>query len=344
MQSWIGFEIFIISVLIILSAFFSGSETALISVNRIRIRHLADSGNKKAVKLLKLVENPEQFLTALLIGNNIVNVFASVLATDVALKVFGDTGLAIATGLMTLFILVFGEVFPKTLASRNAEQISLKIARPISVLILILKPVVRLLTLFTNFMILVLGGKERVTMPFVTEDTINLLLRVGEKEGTIETHEREIIHNVFEFSDETATGILTPKDKMVCIEENETLDSALMLTNESGHSRIPVYKKNFDNIVGMVYAKDFLKFNDTELKKLKAGEILRPIVFVKAERKISSIFKELQRKKINLSIVVDDNMKVIGLVSLEDILEEIVGEIFDEYDVETENGKPLVKS
>ena len=344
MQSWIGFEIFIISVLIILSAFFSGSETALISVNRIRIRHLADSGNKKAVKLLKLVENPEQFLTALLIGNNIVNVFASVLATDVALKVFGDTGLAIATGLMTLLILVFGEVFPKTLASRNAEQISLKIARPISVLILILKPVVRLLTLFTNFMILVLGGKERVTMPFVTEDTINLLLRVGEKEGTIETHEREFIHNVFEFSDETATGILTPKEKMVCIEENETLDSALMLTNESGHSRIPVYKKNFDNIVGMVYAKDFLKFNDTELKRLKAGEILRPIVFVKAERKISSIFKELQRKKINLSIVVDDNMKVIGLVSLEDILEEIVGEIFDEYDVETENGKPLVKS
>jgi CBS domain containing-hemolysin-like protein len=344
MQSWIGFEIFIISVLIILSAFFSGSETALISVNRIRIRHLADSGNKKAVKLLKLVENPEQFLTALLIGNNIVNVFASVLATDVALKVFGDTGLAIATGLMTLLILVFGEVFPKTLASRNAEQISLKIARPISVLILILKPVVRLLTLFTNFMILVLGGKERVTMPFVTEDTINLLLRVGEKEGTIETHEREFIHNVFEFSDETATGILTPKEKMVCIEENETLDSALMLTNESGHSRIPVYKKNFDNIVGMVYAKDFLKFNDTELKRLKAGEILRPIVFVKAERKISSIFKELQKKKINLSIVVDDNMKVIGLVSLEDILEEIVGEIFDEYDVETENGKPLVKS
>ncbi|MCX9014461.1 MAG: hemolysin family protein [Candidatus Methanoperedens sp.] len=317
MQSWIGFEIFIISVLIILSAFFSGSETALISVNRIRIRHLADSGNKKAVKLLKLVENPEQFLTALLIGNNIVNVFASVLATDVALKVFGDTGLAIATGLMTLLILVFGEVFPKTLA---------------------------LLTLFTNFMILVLGGKERVTMPFVTEDTINLLLRVGEKEGTIETHEREFIHNVFEFSDETATGILTPKEKMVCIEENETLDSALMLTNESGHSRIPVYKKNFDNIVGMVYAKDFLKFNDTELKRLKAGEILRPIVFVKAERKISSIFKELQKKKINLSIVVDDNMKVIGLVSLEDILEEIVGEIFDEYDVETENGKPLVKS
>lgn len=344
MQSWIGFEILIISVLIILSAFFSGSETALISVNRIRIRHLADSGNKKAVKLLKLVENPEQFLTALLIGNNIVNVFASVLATDVALKVFGDTGLAIATGLMTLFILVFGEVFPKTLASRNAEPISLKIAGPISFLIIILKPVVRLLTLFTNFMILVLGGKERVTTPFVTEDTINLLLRVGEKEGTIETHEREFIHNVFEFSDETATGILTPKEKMLCIEENETLDYALKLTNESGHSRIPVYKKNFDNIVGMVYAKDFLKFNDTELATTKVEEILRPIVFVKAGRKISSIFKELQRKKINLSIVVDDNMKVIGLVSLEDILEEIVGEIFDEYDVENENGKHLVKS
>ncbi len=344
MQSWIGFEISIITVLIVFSAFFSGSETALISVNRIRIRHLADSGNKSAIKLLKLVENPEQFLTAILIGNNVVNVFASVLAADVALRIFGEPGIAIATGTMTLFILVFGEVFPKTLSSRNAESISLKIAAPISLIIVILKPVVRVLTLFTNFLILVLGGKERVKTPFVTEDTINMLLKVGEKEGTIETHEREFIHNVFEFSDETAEGILTPKEKMICIEEEETLDSALKLTNEFGHSRIPVYKKNFDNIVGMIYAKDFLKFKDTELATTQVEEILRPIVFVKAGRKISSIFQELQRKKINISIVVDDNMKVIGLLSLEDILEEIVGEIFDEYDVETENGTPLVQT
>lgn len=344
MQSWIGFEITIIAVLIIFSAFFSGSETALISVNRIRIRHLADSGNKRAMKLTRLLENPEQFLTAILIGNNIVNVFASVLAANVALRIFGEPGIAIATGTMTLFILVFGEVFPKTLSSRNAESISLKIAGPILFIILIFKPIVRVLTLFTNFLILVLGGKERVKTPFVTEDTINMLLKVGEREGTIERHEREFIHNVFEFSDETAAGVLTPKKKMVCIEEEETLDSALKLINESGHSRIPVYKKNFDNIVGMIYVKDFLKFNDTELDSTKVEEILRPVVFVKAGRKISSIFQELQRKKINISVVVDDNMKVVGLLSLEDILEEIVGEIFDEYDVETENGKPLVKA
>ncbi|PWB49394.1 MAG: hypothetical protein C3F06_14700 [Candidatus Methanoperedenaceae archaeon] len=204
-----------IAVLVVLSAFFSGSETALISVHKIRIRHLADSGNNNASILIKLLENPEELLTAILIGDNIVNITASVFAADAALWFFGSSGIAIAMGVMTLLILVFSEVFPKTLASRHSESISLLIAKPISLVIYILKPIIWILTTFINFLIVLPGGKDRVKHPFVTEEIIKMMLRVGEKEGTIERHEREIIHKVFEFSDKKANEVMTPKEKMV---------------------------------------------------------------------------------------------------------------------------------
>jgi len=336
MDSWITFEIILISVLLIFSAFFSLSETALLSVGKIRIRHLAESGNKNAKQVVRLLENPEHFLAAILIGNNIVNISASVLATDAALHTFGDSGIAIATGVMTLFILVFGEIFPKTLASRNAENISMLVANPITFAISVLRPIVWFLTTIVNSMIVLVGGKERVKHPFVTEEMINMLLKVGEKEGTIEKHEREIISKVFDFTDEKAHGVMTPRENIVSIEESETLEVALKLINESGHSRIPVYRKDLDNMIGMIYAKDFLKFRDPELGRTRVRDILRPLLIVKAGREISSVMKELQHKKMAISIVVDNNMKVLGLVSIEDILEELVGEIFDEYDVELE--------
>jgi CBS domain containing-hemolysin-like protein len=336
MDSRTFIEILAVFVLIVLSSFFSGSEATLLSVNKIRIRHLADTGNKNAKILVKLLEKPEEFLTAILIGNNIVNIAASVLAAKIALNMFGEPGIAIATGVMTLFVLVFGEVFPKTLASRYNEQISLIIANPIRFIIYFLSPIVWVLTESVNFLIILLGGKERVKHPFVTEESIKMMLKVGEKEGTIEKQEREMIHNVFEFTDEMAIGVMTPREEIVCIGESETLDNALNLINESGHSRIPVYRKDKDDFIGMIYAKDFLKFNDYELKKTRVHEILRPITKVKPERKISSILKELQYKKHSIAIVVGENMKAIGLVSMEDILEELVGEIFDEYDAEEE--------
>jgi putative hemolysin len=340
MDSWITIEIIIISVLIVFSAFFSLSETALLSVGKIRIRHLSETGNKNAKIVSRLLENPEQFLTAILVGNNIVNISASVLATDAALRFFGQSGIAIATGVMTLFILIFGEIFPKTLASRNAEYIAMHIANPIVIFIDILRPVVWFFTMIVNFLIGLTGGKERVKHPFVTEEMIKMMVKVGEKEGTIEKHERELIHKVFEFTNGKAHGVMTPREKIVCIEESETLDKALDLINKSGHSRLPVYRGDFDNIVGMIYAKDLLKFRDYELGKIKVFQVLRPLLVVKAGREISVILKELQQKKMNISIVVDNNMKVIGLVSIEDILEELVGEIYDEYDVEP---KPELK-
>jgi CBS domain containing-hemolysin-like protein len=339
MDSWTTFEIITILVFIVFSAFFSLSETAILSVGKIRIRHIAEMGDKNAKRVVRLHENPEQFLTAILIGNNIVNISASVLATDAALRIFGNSGIAIATGVMTLLILVFGEVIPKTLASRNAENIAMMVVNPIIIVINILRPIVWFLTTIVNSMILLFGGKEHVKHPFVTEELINMMLKVGEKEGTIEKHESEIISNVFDFTDEKAHGVMTPRENIVCIEESETLDTALKLINESGHSRIPVYRKDFDNMIGMIYAKDFLKFRDYELGRTRVREILRPLLIVKAGRGISSVMKELQQKKMVISIVVDSNMKVIGLVSIEDILEELVGEIFDEYDVEAEKSQ-----
>jgi CBS domain containing-hemolysin-like protein len=337
MESWITIEITTITILIVFSAFFSLSETALLSVNRIRVRHLAETGNKHAKVLIKLLENPELFLTAILIGNNVVNISASVLATDIAIGFFGETGLAVATGIMTLFILVFGEIFPKTMASRNAENIALNVAGPITTIIKILKPIVWFLTTIINFLILLFGGKKRVKHPFVTEEMIEMMLKVGEKEGTIEKHEREIISNVFDFTDEKAHGVMTPREKIISIDESETLDNALTLINNSGHSRIPVYRSEFDNIIGMIYAKDFLRFRTQDLSRIKVLQILRPLLIVKVGRDISSLLKELQQKKMNLAIVVDNNMRVKGLVSIEDIVEELVGEIFDEYDVEPVN-------
>lgn len=342
MDSSTTFEIIIILFLIVFSTFFSLSETALLSVGKIRIRHIAESGNNKAKKVLKLLERPEEFLAAILVGNNIVNISASVLATDAALRVFGDSGLAIATGVMTLVILVLGEVIPKTLAQRNAEAVSMLVANPIIILINIMKPVVWLLTTMVNSLMVLFGGKQHVKHPFVNEELIHMLLKEGEKEGTIEKHEREIISNVFDFTDEKAHGIMTPREKVVCIDESQTLEIALKLINESGHSRIPVYRNDFDNMVGMIYAKDFLKFRDHELGRTRVRDILRPLLIVKAGWEISSVLKELQHKKMAISIVVDNTTKVIGLVSIEDILEELVGEIFDEYDVEPE--KDLVKA
>jgi Mg2+/Co2+ transporter CorB len=344
MDSSITFEIIIIFVLIVFSAFFSLSETALLSVGKIRIRHLAESGNNNAKQVVRLLENPERFLAAVLIGNNIVNIGASVLATDAAIRIFGDSGIAVATGVMTLFILVFGEVFPKTLASRNPENIAMLVANPITIAINVLRPIVWFLTTIVNSMIALVGGKERVKHPFVTEEMINMLLKVGEKEGTIQKHEREMISNIFDFTDEKAHGVMTRRENIVSIEEYETLEVALKLINESGHSRIPVYRKDFDSIIGMIYAKDFLKFRDHELGRTKVHDILRPLIIVKAGQEISSVMKELQQKNMAISIVVDNNMKVIGLVSIEDILEELVGEIFDEYDVEADKTQAGVQN
>lgn len=327
-------EIIAVVILVALSAFFSSSETAFIGVNRIKILHLAEKGDRRARVIHEELQNPEKFITTILVGNNIVNVTASVLVTALTLEFFGSVGIAIATGVMTVVILVFGEIVPKTFATRHADTYSLQIAGLLLLLTRILHPIVYIFTRITNIILHIFGLKGEIKNPFITEDQIKLLLKVGVEEGVIEHQERKYIQNILEFSDEKAKTAMTYKTSMVTAENDQTLDEALVKINESGHSRLPVWKDNFDNIIGMIFAKDLLKYNDLELRRKKVEEILRPILIVRNDRKIASIFKELQSKKIQIAVVVDEHRKVVGLLSIEDILEEIVGEILDEYDVE----------
>ncbi len=281
------------------------------------------------------LRSPERFITAVLIGNNVVNVTASVIATAAALRVFGSPGIAVATGLMTFLLLVFGEIIPKTFATRNAERVSLQTAYALRVITKSLQPIVGVFTTLTAGVMRLLGWDYRRRSPLVTEEEIKMLLRLGEEEGTIEHDEREIIHKVFKFTDQVAAGVMTPREKMVVIEDNSTLEEALVLINESGHSRLPVYHKNFDNIIGMVYAKDLLRFQDSELKNIKASQILRPIYHVNINQKMPKILRALQRTRSQIAVV-EKGSKVVGLLSIEDIIEEIVGEILDEYDITTD--------
>jgi len=284
---------------------------------------------------LEELRSPERFITAVLIGNNVVNVTASVIATAAALRVFGSPGIAVATGLMTFLLLVFGEIIPKTFATRNAERVSLQTAYALRVITKSLQPIVGVFTTLTAGVMRLLGWDYRRRSPLVTEEEIKMLLRLGEEEGTIEHDEREIIHKVFKFTDQVAAGVMTPREKMVVIEDNATLEEALVLINESGHSRLPVYHKNFDNIIGMVYAKDLLRFQDSELKNIKASQILRPIYHVNINQKMPKILRALQRTRSQIAVV-EKGSKVVGLLSIEDIIEEIVGEILDEYDITTD--------
>ncbi len=327
-------ELIIVMILVSLSAFFSSSETAFIGVNRIKMLHLAETGDRRARIIHDELQHPEKFITTILVGNNVVNVAASVLVTVIVLRYFGNAAIAIATGVMTVVILVFGEIVPKTFATRHADTYALRIAGLLELLSKLLYPLVLVFTEIANVVLHVLGVKEKIKNPFITEDQIKLILKVGVEEGVIKQHDRQYIQNVLDFSDEKAKTAMTYKSHMVTVENSETLIETLEKINESGHSRLPVWEGHFDNVIGMIFAKDLLKYRDEELETKTVKEILRPILVVKKDRKIASIFRELQSKKIQIAVVVDEAQKVVGLLSIEDILEEIVGEILDEYDIE----------
>jgi|SRR5665648_141787 len=330
-------ELFIVLILVSFSAFFSSAETAFISVNRIKMMHLAEQGDRRAKIIHQELEYPERFITAILVGNNIVNVTASVLVTAVTLKYFGSAGIAIATGMMTIIVLVFGEIVPKTFAAKQADSHALKIAKLLLLFTRIVHPLVFVFTYVTNIIFRIVGVGDRVKNPFITEDQIKLLMKVGVDEGIFERHEKEYIQNIFEFTDEYAAEIMTPLQQLVCIEDTRTLNESLEKMNDSGHSRLPVWKNNSNNVIGMVYAKDLLRYRDAELAVKTVAEIIRPIMIVRTTRKIASLFKELQKKKMQIAVVVDEKNQIAGILSIEDILEEIVGEILDEYDVEEMN-------
>lgn len=333
----------VLGFLIVLSALFSGAETALTALGRHRASLLASKG----VRGMRLwLEEPNRLLATILVANNFVNVGASALVTTVAMGFLPHTTAgavaAVATFFATLLILVFGEITPKMFARQHAERISRLLAPPLEVLSTILLPLVRVLTALSNAFIRLFGGKVYKSVPFLTEEELKEIITVGEHEGVLEEEEREMIHSIFEFGETKVSEIMVPRIEMVCVDVEMPFREALGVVIEAGHSRVPVYEGSIDNIVGVLYAKDMLAALASVTPPPSIREIMRAPVFVPEGKLVSDLLSELRRQKVHIAIVVDEYGGTAGLVTIEDLIEEIVGEIEDEFDEAKEEGLTFV--
>lgn len=328
-------SIMLLVVLIILSAFFAAAETSMTSVGLARIAHLMELKKPGARALRRLRADPAKLLATLLVGNNLVNISASVLTTTMVENYFAGLGLVregvvigCAIGIMTLFLLVFGEITPKTAAIINAEALALWLSPLMIVLEWLLYPIVWLMTLLSRPFIFLLGGRRQEKIPFVTEEEIKSLLWVGEKEGVIDKDEREMIGLIFKFTDLLAKGVMTGREKIITVYAQASVAEAIEVIKQSGHSRLPVIDGSLNNIVGVIYAKDLLQAEPTE----GVREHLRQALFIPAGKRVGEVLDQMQLEYKHLAIVVDEFGHTLGLVTLEDLVEEIVGEIHDEYE------------
>ncbi|MDQ7843775.1 MAG: hemolysin family protein [Armatimonadota bacterium] len=332
----------VLVLLLILSAFFSGSETALLAANKLRLRQLDESGNRRAGLVRRLLAEPGRVVTALLVGNNIVNVALTVFATALLVHLWGpQRGTLYALVGLTLVLLVAGEITPKSIAAKYADRLALWVSRPVAWLTVILGPVIRVLSLLSNLLMRPLGGRVDLDSPLVTEEEIRLLVKVGEEEGVIQEEEREMITSIFEFGDTVAREVMVPRIDMVCVADTDTVLDALRVIRETAHSRLPVYHGTIDQIVGVVHVKDLLPYVQDGRGQTPVKEASRPAYFVPESTRLDNLFREMRRRKVHLAIVVDEYGGTAGLVTIEDLLEEIVGPILDEYDVEEKLVEPV---
>ncbi|WP_070119569.1 hemolysin family protein [Bacillus marinisedimentorum] len=320
----------LLTFLILLSAFFSSAETAYSSVNKIRLKHFVDEGRRGSRRALAIAEEFDKTLSTILVGNNIVNIAAASISAKLATDlVGGTTGILVSTVIMTILILIFGEILPKSLAKENAESYSLMISGVLQFLIILLTPInfffIQLKLLVSKFF-----SKES-GMPSVTEEEIKVMLDISEEEGVIDRGERELIHRSMDFDDILVREILTPRIDMVAIEVNQPVEEIKQVFFDERFSRIPVYEETIDNVIGVLSEREFythvLKYNDVNIR-----EIMRKPKFVVESMKISSLLPQLQKQKVHMAIVLDQYGGTAGLVTLEDVLEEIVGDIWDEQD------------
>ncbi|KLU68895.1 MAG: hypothetical protein RHS_5290 [Robinsoniella sp. RHS] len=321
--------------LIGLSAFFSSAETSLTTVNKIRIKTLADQGNKKAVTLLKVINDSGKMLSAILIGNNIVNLSASALATTLALNIWGNAAVGIATGVLTLLILLFGEITPKTLATLYAEQLSMGYAGIILFMMRVLTPVIFLINKLSYVCLRIMRIDPSAKMNSITEHELRTIVDVSHEEGVIESDERQMIYNVFDFGDSQAKDIMVPRVDMVSIDINSTYDEIIDVFEQEKFTRLPVYEESPDNVIGIINVKDLLFCKPSE--EFHIRDIMREPYFTYEYKKTSELMVEMRQDSINFTIVLDEYGATAGLITLEDLLEEIVGEIRDEYDKDEED-------
>jgi CBS domain containing-hemolysin-like protein len=332
-------KVILLVVCLLLSAFFSASEIALISLSRLKIQQLVEKKKKNALLVKRLRDNTHKLLITVLIGNNLVNVSASIITMIIGTELFYRRGFTltqseiggIVTGVITLIILVFGEIFPKTIATTYAESIALALAKPIDFVVFIFSPVSWFLDKVNRFFFFVLRIKPK-TKPSITEEELRYFTATGAREGTIKEREKVYIHNIFRFDDIAAKEVMTPRPNITAIELSTPKEDIIRIIEESEYSRIPVYRKRMDNIVGVLYTKDLINSLSRNPKIFSLKRILGPAIFVPENKKIDEIFRLMQRKKQHIVFVVSEFGGVSGLITMEDLLEEIMGEIYDETD------------
>jgi len=319
----------ILTILFVLSGLFSGSETALFSLSKLRLRRLYSKHPKVAPPVSQLLDHPRSTLTSILVGNMLVNVTISSIATSIAIAVFGEAGLGIAMGILTFGLLIFGELAPKTFAIRNAGGFACFIARPLLAFSKLIFPLRWILRKITDFFYFLIIGKKHKKEPLVTQKELRALVSIGEKEGILDKDERQMIHAVFDFGKRCVDEIFTPRVDVIAADQDISCSALIHVMEESKHNKIPVYKDTIDSIQGVVYMKDVVLDPKPNWHKF-----IKPVLFVPETKKIDDLLIEFQSKKIYIAIVVDEYGGTAGLVTIEDILEEIVGEIKDEYDKE----------
>ncbi len=329
-------------ILFFLSAFFSGSETAFMAASRVKIKDKVNKGDKKADLVDKLLEDEIRLLSTILIGNNLVNIAASAIATSLAIDLFGSRGVGIATGVMTFLILIFGEITPKSLGNNRSIQYARVVAPYLVWMERIFAPFVS----FFSWLIKVIIGAENVmSQAFLTEEEIRRFVNVGEEEGAIKETESEMIHSIFDFDDTMVREIMVPRTAMVCVEKKETVKKVVELAVEHGYSRIPVYEEKIDDMVGLVYVKDLLNMLlDSKNDSLEAHDLkdfIKPIYFIPESKPINQLLNEMRKRQEHMAIVLDEYGGTSGLITIEDLLEEIVGDIRDEFDPEEKKIEPI---
>ncbi len=325
-------EGFILLLFICLSAFFSGVETAFVSISDIRVQHLFEQNRRGIPLVRRLKSNYQRLIITILIGNNLVNIAATSIATAMAIDFFQSHAIGIAVGGMTLVILVFGEIFPKTIAMAYNEAIAVRAAPVIRLLQLALYPVIRLLELFMHAISLPLAKAE--TDPIITEAEIKSVVSMGEEAGEVEKDERIMIHNIFRFTELEANEIMVDRTHMFSIDARESVRSVAPEIVRQGYSRIPVYDGNPDQMVGILYAKDVLQAILEGGEDRPVKDLARPAMFIPESTLTDDLLREFQKEKVHIALVVDEHGGISGLITIEDLLEEIVGDIYDETDTE----------
>lgn len=330
-------QIIILVILLVGSGFFSASETALMSLSKIRIRHMKEEGIKGAKRVSDLIEDPNKLLSSILVGNNVVNIAATSISTSLFITLMGAQGVPTATAVMTVLVLIFGEITPKTIAANNSEKVAILVSKPIKLIIFIVAPIVWIFNIVTNVIFKLFGIQSKGVQPYITEEELKTMVNVSHEEGVLEIEERQIINNVFQFGDMQAKEAMVQRLDMIAINSEDCYEQIIEMFKSEKLSRMPVYNDSIDDIIGILNIKDIIFLNDEEIANFDIENYIRDPFFTYEFKKITQLLEEMKIEKSQMAIVVDEYGGTAGLITIEDLVEVIVGDIEDEFDEEDDD-------